>query len=77
MSKANLDKKPAEVAAMFDEVAPTYDLTNDLLSLGMTRRWRGLVAKAVDPRRGQFILDCLRKARRYRDRHRLLRRNAD
>ncbi len=42
---------------MFDEVAPTYDLTNDLLSLGMTRRWRGLVAKAVDPRSGQTILD--------------------
>jgi demethylmenaquinone methyltransferase/2-methoxy-6-polyprenyl-1,4-benzoquinol methylase len=57
VSKANLDKKPAEVAAMFDEVAPTYDLTNDLLSLGMTRRWRGLVAKAVDPRSGQTILD--------------------
>lgn len=42
---------------MFDEVAPTYDLTNDLLSLGMTRRWRGLVCKAVDPRSGQTILD--------------------
>ncbi|MEY3677082.1 MAG: hypothetical protein RL351_309, partial [Actinomycetota bacterium] len=23
MSKANLDKKPADVAAMFDDVAPT------------------------------------------------------
>ena len=42
---------------MFDEVAPTYDLTNDLLSLGMTRRWRGLVANAVDPKSGQTILD--------------------
>ena len=42
---------------MFDEVAPTYDLTNDLLSLGMTRRWRGLVCEAVDPRSGQTILD--------------------
>jgi demethylmenaquinone methyltransferase/2-methoxy-6-polyprenyl-1,4-benzoquinol methylase len=57
VSKANLDKKPAEVAAMFDEVAPTYDFNNDLLSLGMTRRWRGIVAKAVDPQSGQTILD--------------------
>ena len=42
---------------MFDEVAPTYDFNNDLLSLGMTRRWRGIVAKAVDPQSGQTILD--------------------
>lgn len=42
---------------MFDDVAPTYDLTNDLLSLGMTRRWRKTVAKAVDPRAGQTVLD--------------------
>ena len=57
MSKADLAKKPAEVAAMFDEVAPTYDLTNDLLSFGQTKRWRKIVAAAVDPRRGQRILD--------------------
>jgi demethylmenaquinone methyltransferase/2-methoxy-6-polyprenyl-1,4-benzoquinol methylase len=57
VSKANLDKKPAEVAAMFDEVAPTYDLTNALLSFGQDRRWRKIVRKAVDPRSGQKILD--------------------
>lgn len=57
MSKANLDKKPAEVAAMFDQVAPTYDRTNDLLSLGQSRLWRSKVAKAVDSKSGQVILD--------------------
>ena len=57
MSKANLDKKPADVAAMFDEVAPTYDLTNDLLSLGQSRLWRSRVAKAVGSKSGQTILD--------------------
>ena len=57
MSKANLDKKPAEVAAMFDEVAPTYDLTNDLLSLGQSRLWRSRVANRVAPKSGQTILD--------------------
>ena len=31
MTRASLDKDPAEVAAMFDEVAPRYDLTNSLL----------------------------------------------
>ena len=57
MSKANLDKKPAEVAAMFDEVAPTYDLTNALLSFGQDRRWRKIVRAAVNPVAGQKILD--------------------
>ena len=57
MSKASLAKKPAEVAAMFDEVAPTYDLTNSLLSFGQDRRWRKIVRRAVDPRAGQAILD--------------------
>lgn len=57
MSKANLDKKPAEVAAMFDEVAPTYDLTNALLSFGQDRRWRKIVRAAVNPVSGQKILD--------------------
>ncbi len=42
---------------MFDEVAPTYDKTNDLLSFGQSRLWRRIVAKAVDPRSGQSILD--------------------
>jgi demethylmenaquinone methyltransferase/2-methoxy-6-polyprenyl-1,4-benzoquinol methylase len=57
VSKANLDKKPAEVAAMFDEVAPTYDLTNALLSFGQDRRWRKIVRAAVNPVSGQKILD--------------------
>ena len=57
MSKADLSKKPEQVAAMFDDVAPTYDKTNDLLSFGQSRLWRGIVAKAVDPQNGQSVLD--------------------
>lgn len=57
MSKADLSKKPAQVAAMFDEVAPTYDITNDLLSAGQARVWRKAVAREVDSRSGQRILD--------------------
>ena len=57
MSKADLAKKPAEVAAMFDEVAPTYDLTNALLSFGQDSRWRKIVRDAVFPESGQKILD--------------------
>ena len=57
MSKADLQKKPAEVAAMFDQVAETYDVTNDLLSFGQDRAWRKQVLKSVDPKAGQAVLD--------------------
>ncbi|MER8035655.1 MULTISPECIES: demethylmenaquinone methyltransferase [Streptomyces] len=57
MTRANLDKQPHEVASMFDGVAANYDLTNDVLSLGQDRRWRKEVAKAVDARPAQKILD--------------------
>lgn len=57
MSRADLDKAPTDVAAMFDDVAERYDLTNDVLALGQTRRWRTAVLEAVAPRPGERILD--------------------
>lgn len=57
MSKADLSKRPDEVAAMFDSVAPSYDVTNALLSFGQDRIWRKRVSAAVDPQPGQSILD--------------------
>ena len=54
---ADLDKQPHEVAAMFDDVAQRYDLTNDVLSLGQTRLWRRAVAQAVAARPGERVLD--------------------
>lgn len=57
MSRASLEKQPHEVAAMFDQVAKRYDLTNDVLSLGQDRRWRSRVVELVDPKPGERILD--------------------
>ncbi|MGH3384076.1 MAG: demethylmenaquinone methyltransferase [Nocardioidaceae bacterium] len=57
MSRADLDKQPRDVAAMFDQVAERYDLTNDVLSLGQDRRWRTEVVRAVDTRPGDRVLD--------------------
>ena len=34
MARADLDKRPGDVAAMFDALAGRYDLMNDLLSAG-------------------------------------------
>jgi demethylmenaquinone methyltransferase/2-methoxy-6-polyprenyl-1,4-benzoquinol methylase len=57
MSAADLDRRPEEVARMFDDVAPRYDLVNDLLALGQTRLWRRAVVNAVRPMPGERILD--------------------
>jgi demethylmenaquinone methyltransferase/2-methoxy-6-polyprenyl-1,4-benzoquinol methylase len=57
VNRASLDKQPGEVAAMFDAVAARYDVTNDVLSLGQDRLWRRAVARAVDARPGQRVLD--------------------
>ena len=57
MSRANMDKNPDEVAAMFDGVAKRYDLVNDLLSLGRTKAWRKAATKIIAPAPGMQILD--------------------
>ncbi len=57
MTRAQLDKRPADVSAMFDKVADRYDVLNDALSLGMDRRWRRVVARAVGAGPGQLVLD--------------------
>ena len=57
MSRANMDKNPDEVAAMFDGVAKRYDLVNDLLSLGQTKAWRRATTKIIAPKARMKILD--------------------
>src|ERR1017187_10843839 len=57
MTRANLDKRPGEVSAMFDRVAERYDLLNDVLSLGQDRWWRRVVARIVGARAGERGLD--------------------
>jgi len=57
MTRPNLDKRPGDVSAMFDRVAERYDLLNDVLSLGQDRWWRRVVARVVDARPGERVLD--------------------
>ncbi len=57
MTRAQLDKKPVDVASMFDTVADKYDLTNDVLSLGQDRLWRRAVVRTVAAAPGERILD--------------------
>lgn len=57
MTRADLDKQPRDVAAMFDAVAGRYDLMNDLLSGGQVRLWRRAVTRIVHAGPGDKVLD--------------------
>ena len=55
--RAGLDKRPADVAAMFDRVAGRYDLTNTVLSAGLDAGWRRATREALGAGAGQTVLD--------------------
>jgi demethylmenaquinone methyltransferase/2-methoxy-6-polyprenyl-1,4-benzoquinol methylase len=56
-TRATLDKRPDEVAAMFDQVARRYDLTNTVLSFGQDRLWRRATRQALRLAPGERCLD--------------------
>lgn len=55
--RADLDKKPEEIASMFDHVASRYDLTNTVLTGGMDHVWLAALKRAANPQPGENILD--------------------
>src|ERR1700676_5049562 len=57
MARADLDKRPGDVAAMFDAIAERYDRLNDILSLGQVRLWRRVVARITGAGPGERVLD--------------------
>ncbi|QNE88874.1 demethylmenaquinone methyltransferase [Corynebacterium incognita] len=57
MVKANLDKKPFDVASMFDGVGAKYDLTNTILSFGQDAHWRKKTRERLNLQPGEKVLD--------------------
>lgn len=45
------------VRALFGRIAPRYDLTNDVMSLGRHRRWKRLALELAEVRAGHVVLD--------------------
>jgi demethylmenaquinone methyltransferase / 2-methoxy-6-polyprenyl-1,4-benzoquinol methylase len=43
---------------MFAAIARSYDLNNNLHSLGLARRWRRFAVRAAQVRPGEAVLDC-------------------
>ncbi len=51
------DGKTEQVAAMFDAIAPRYDLLNRVLSMGTDRRWRRKAVRVLGRHRPRHVLD--------------------
>ncbi len=51
-------EKPGLVRGVFDRVARRYDIMNDLMSVGVHRIWKDMVANRLNPQPGEFIVDC-------------------
>jgi demethylmenaquinone methyltransferase/2-methoxy-6-polyprenyl-1,4-benzoquinol methylase len=52
----NLSEKGHGIRAMFDDIAPRYDLLNRILSFGIDRRWRRYAVGQLDiPPRGKVL----------------------
>lgn len=50
-------EKARKVAGVFDSVAPSYDLMNDLMSAGMHRAWKAFTIAIAAVRPGERVLD--------------------
>lgn len=51
------EAKATAVEAMFDRIAPSYERTNRLISLGLDRRWRRHTVASLGLRPGSTVLD--------------------
>jgi demethylmenaquinone methyltransferase/2-methoxy-6-polyprenyl-1,4-benzoquinol methylase len=51
------DEKARKVAGVFASVAPSYDLMNDLMSLGLHRLWKAFAVELAGVRAGHRVLD--------------------
>jgi demethylmenaquinone methyltransferase/2-methoxy-6-polyprenyl-1,4-benzoquinol methylase len=50
-------EKAGRVRGVFDSVAPSYDVMNDLMSLGLHRAWKAYTVLVADLQPGQRVLD--------------------
>lgn len=51
------EEKTGLVRGVFDSVAESYDLMNDLMSGGLHRIWKDRLVRMIRPRTGQRFLD--------------------
>ena len=49
--------KKEKVRAVFDSVASNYDIMNDVMSLGIHRRWKDRLIQLINPNSGEHLID--------------------
>lgn len=47
-----------EIWKMFDQISPTYDCVNRVMTFGFDQLWRKKLCTFLPPHKGQHILDC-------------------
>ncbi len=52
-----LSDKEGRVRAVFDSVATSYDIMNDVMSLGVHRLWKDTLIKLINPQADQHLID--------------------
>lgn len=57
-SRVPVSEKQGLVGRVFASVAPSYDVMNDAMSLGVHRLWKSAFVADMAPSRGMRILDC-------------------
>ncbi len=55
--EGNMDKSAGRIGRMFDDISPTYDLLNHMLSMSIDVRWRERMMDELGPRQGENVLD--------------------
>ena len=56
-TKVNSKQKTKLVQNVFSSVAPSYDIMNDLMSLGMHRLWKRRFVETVNLKENEIILE--------------------
>ncbi|MBC8519515.1 MAG: bifunctional demethylmenaquinone methyltransferase/2-methoxy-6-polyprenyl-1,4-benzoquinol methylase UbiE [Gammaproteobacteria bacterium] len=56
-SRVDEQEREKKIRAVFQAVAPRYDLMNDMMSFGIHRLWKRRLVKMVNPQSAELIVD--------------------
>lgn len=56
-SEVEAEEREEKIRAVFQAVAPRYDLMNDMMSFGIHRLWKRKLVQMVNPQPGEVIVD--------------------
>jgi demethylmenaquinone methyltransferase / 2-methoxy-6-polyprenyl-1,4-benzoquinol methylase len=57
VKRMELDKNPERIEGLFDDITPTYDRLNHLMSMSIDRIWRGQALDCLGLKDGELVLD--------------------